>query len=82
MRSPSARCRWPPRCNQQLPLFLALPEAGLLPALGQHPVGPLLAWAHQVAQLGEVHRDRLGDQPERREQPVPVLEQCKDQQEE
>jgi hypothetical protein len=54
--------------------------------LEQHPVGPLLARAHQVvqlvAQLEEGHRDRLGDQPERREQPVPVLEPRKDQQEE
>jgi hypothetical protein len=54
--------------------------------LEQPPVGPLLARAHQlvqlVAQLGEGHRDRLGDQPERREQPVPVLEPRKDQQEE
>jgi hypothetical protein len=54
--------------------------------LEQPPVGPLLARAHQlvqlVAQLGEGHQDWLGDQPERREQPVPVLEPRKDQQEE
>jgi hypothetical protein len=51
--------------------------------LEQHPVGPLLARAHQVVQLvaqpGEGQRDRLGDQPEQREHPVAVLEQRKEQ---
>jgi hypothetical protein len=51
--------------------------------LEQHPVGPLLARAHQVVQLvaqpGEGHRDPLEDQPEQREHPVAVLEQRKEQ---